>query len=191
MAQIFAGLMAEGTTDLRFLQPIIERTLTQVAFDCKGQIDIDLTILNIDKTGKTFLEQVKEALEKGKNGFSMMMLCVHADADNDSANETYQNKILPAQKLVVELENDYCKVLVAIVPIPETEAWMLADKELFKTIIGTDKSNIDLDIHKHPEKITNPKKTIQDAIRIARENLVKKRRGNLTITDLYLPIGQR
>jgi hypothetical protein len=79
---------------------------------------------------------------------------------------------------------------VAIVPVQEIEAWLLADKELLKQEIGTQKNNSDLGISKLPESITKPKETIENAIRIARSDLTQKRRNHLTISDLYLPIGQ-
>ena len=50
MAQIFAGLFTEGQTDVRFLEPIIKKVLDQIAFECSGQIDIELTAIKIDKS---------------------------------------------------------------------------------------------------------------------------------------------
>ena len=71
------------------------------------------------------------------------------------------------------------------------EAWTLADKELLKKEIGTTKSDNDLGINRYPEGIGDPKQTIKEAIRIAREDLTKRRRKDLTINELYLPIGQK
>lgn len=64
------------------------------------------------------------------------------------------------------------------------------DKELLKKQIGTNKSDVDLGIHRNPERIANPKEVIIEAIRIARQGFTKKRRRKLNISDLYLPIGQ-
>jgi len=129
MAQIFAGLFTEGKTDIRFLQSIVQKTLEAVAFnDCSGQFDIDLSPIEINKTGLGFIEQVLAASKKGQEDFCMMILCVQADADRKTLNDTYQYKINPCQvTLEKQPENEYCKILVAIVPIQETEAWMLAD----------------------------------------------------------------
>jgi len=191
MAQIFAGLFTEGNTDIRFLQSIVQKTLEAVAFDCSGQFDIELNPIKINKTGLCFIEQVLEASKKGQEDFGMMILCVQADADRKKLNETYQHKINPCQvELGKKNENEYCKILVAVVPIQETEAWMLADKELLKKEINTNETDIKLGIHRAPESIANPKEIIENAIRVTRKNLTKKRRRNLTISDLYLPIGQ-
>ena len=40
MAQIFAGLFAEGSTDISFLQNVVQKTLEAIAFECSGQANI-------------------------------------------------------------------------------------------------------------------------------------------------------
>jgi hypothetical protein len=188
--QIFIGLMTEGTTDQRFLKSIVERTFNEIAFECSGEIDIS-DVEFVEVSGNTFVETVLEASKKGFDDFGMMILCVHADADRQGIDYVNEYKIKPAQEeLDKQDEKQYCKILVAITPLQEIEAWMLADKELLKKEIGTNKSDNDLGINKTPEDIKNPKEVIENAIRIAREDLTKRRRNDLTISDLYLPIGQ-
>ena len=75
-------------------------------------------------------------------------------------------------------------------PVYETEAWMLADKGFFKSEIGTKLSDSELKIHRNPESIARPKEVIEEAIRISRKQLTKKRREALTISDLYSALGQ-
>jgi hypothetical protein len=190
MTQIFVGLITEGTTDIDFLLPIIEKTFNKVAFQCKGQIDVEIFPIEISKINLGFIEQVITASKKGFDDFGMTVLCVQADADTKNLENTYEYKIKPA-KVELEKQNGkaYCKNLVAIVPIQETEAWMLADKELLKSEIGTDKTDTELNIHRQPESVANPKEIIENAIRIARADLTKKKRANLSIGDLYIPIG--
>ena len=189
--QIFIGLMREGTTDQLFLKSIIERTFDNIKFECNADIDIfDIEEIKTS-TGTTFIEKVLESCSKGFENFGMMILCVHADADNKKIEDTYRNKIIPAlTELDTKPSDMYCKIVVALVPIQETEAWMLADKELLKQEIGTDKSDNELQFNRHPELIANPKEVIENAIRIAREGYPKRRRKDLTISELYLPIGQ-
>ena len=191
MAQLFAGLFAEGNTDIDFLQSVVEKTLQAVAFECSGQLDIDVLPIKIEKTDITFTDQVLGAAKKGFDDFGIQIICVHTDADAATSSASYQYKINPA---IIELEkqnaDDCCKILVAIVPIQETESWLLADKALLKQEIGTDKTDNELKINRLPETISNPKEVIETAIRIAREDLTQKRRRHLSIGDLYLPIGQ-
>ena len=190
MKQLFAGFLTEGVTDSRFLEAIVRKTLNKIAFECKGQIDIELFELPKQKEA-SFIEQILEASQIGFSDFGMMMLCVHADADSENSRDTYENKINPAiAELAKQDEHRFCKVLVAIVPVQETEAWLLADKDLLKREIGTNKSDRELGISRQPENMSNPKEIIQNAIRIAREGLTKRRRQELDISELYLPIGQ-
>lgn len=190
MIQIFAGLFTEGSSDVLFLESIVERTLQSVAFECQGEIDIEVKTIQINKSGLSFVNQVFEASKKGFSDFGITILCVHADADDSTLDETYKNKINPVTNiLLLQDENKYCKILAAVVPIQEIESWMLSDKELFKAEINTKKSDLELGIHRLPETIANPKEVVENAIRIARETVVKRRRNNLTISDLYLPLG--
>jgi len=189
--QIFIGLMREGSTDQLFLKSIIERTFEEIRFECNSDIDIFEIEEIKTKTGTNFIEKVLEASSIGYNNFGMMILCIHSDADNKTLEDTYRNRINPALEiLATKNDSEFCKIVVTLVPIQETEAWMLADKELLKSEIGTDKSDIELQIHRQPESIANPKECIETAIRIAREGYTKKRRKDLTISELYLPIGQ-
>lgn len=190
MTQLFIGLIAEGTTDYRFLIPVIEKTLINIAFDCKGQIDIDVKLIDCSK-GNSFTEYVLNASKKGNQELGITMLIVHTDADDLSADNAYDTKINPT-KIVLEQQSDatHCKSLIPLIPIRETEAWMLADKFLFKKSIDTKKSDSELNINGNPETFNNPKEKIEYAIRIGRADMPKKLQNNLKIADLYSYLGQ-
>lgn len=190
MAQLFIGLIGEGTTDYRFFEPIIEKTLVDIAYQCKGQIDIDVKVIDCHK-GETFSDFVSNASTKGHLEFGITMLIVHTDADDSTAKPSYDNKINPAKDYISTLSDDtHCKKIAALVPIYETEAWMLADKEVFIKSIGTKKNEAALGINGNPETFNNPKERIEEAIRIGRADLPKKMRNNLSIADLYSFLGQ-
>ncbi|WP_353164722.1 hypothetical protein [Empedobacter brevis] len=188
--QIFVGLIAEGTTDYRFLEPIIEKTLVDVTFDCRGQVDIDVKIIKCDK-GNSFIDFVFNASKEGYDNYGINMLIVHSDADSSTSESTYTSKINPAKEYLQSEGTDcHCKNIIALVPIFETESWMLADKELFLSAISTNKSESELGINGNPENFTNPKFKIEEAIRIGRLHLPKKYRNSLKISDLYSYLGQ-
>ena len=65
---------------------------------------------------------------------------------------------------------------------------MLADKELLKKHIGTTENDRELGIDRAPETIPDPKAAIENAIRIAMDNL-PKRRHKITISELYEIMG--
>lgn len=88
-------------------------------------------------------------------------------------------------------EDSVCKNLVAVVPVQMTEAWMLSDTSLLKKEIGTDKTDVELCIEKHPERYNDPKEVIRNAIRIGRQEFSRRSRHKLSIEELYAPIGQK
>ncbi|MDI9878424.1 DUF4276 family protein [Flectobacillus longus] len=190
---IVAGLFAEGSTDIRFLESVVIKTLEDVAFECQGQIETEVKAIEINKTGLGFVDQVLEASQKGLNDFGIMLLCVHTDADDSDDSNVMEAKIRPAITSLNETnEAEFCKILVSVIPVHMTEAWMLADKELLKSEIGTQKTNVDLGIHSAPESIADPKGTINNAIRIAQSDLTRRKRNRgLDISELYQIIGQK
>jgi hypothetical protein len=189
---LLIGLHTEGDTDNKFLESIVRRTYEAVAFGGRGDIDIDVFCLNIDKRGLGFVEQVKKAAKEGYDSFGVRVLCVHTDADDRTDEAVFANKITPARAALCKLdESEGCKICSFAVPVHEMESWMLADKTLLKKQIGTDMSDAELGINKKPEEITHPKEAIEEAVRIARRGLRQRFRGNLAIADLYLPIGQK
>ena len=189
---ILTGLFTKGTTDNRFLSSVVERTLEEVAYDCTGDIETKVEIIAIKKTGLNFNEQVLEASRYAFEKFGITLLFVHTDSDLPSDELIFQTKIIPAQKTLLEQDNNYCKNMIAIVPIQMSESWMIADKELLKDEIGIEKSDAELEIHLNPESITNPKSIIENIIRLSKEELTKRKRNKgLVISDLYQIIGQK
>lgn len=187
--QIFVGLTTEGTTDIRFLESVVRRTFEDVAFECTQDVEVYLYVIPSLKTGKPFPQYVKETYSKALDMYGVMCLAVHTDADRESYEERMADKIEPARKELMTLNDDESsKLLTPIIPVRMMEAWMLADKNLLKAEIGTDLSDVVLGIERNPEVIPDPKKTIEDAIRIATEEL-PRRRNRPTISELYEVIG--
>lgn len=188
--QLIIGFTTEGPTDVRFLESIIQRSFEDVAFECDGQIEV-LPLQHIEKQTGDFVTVVQTCAQQAQEQ-GAMVLCIHTDADDRNDINVFTYKINPAFTTISNLQEDnLCKNLVAIVPVQMTEAWMLSDKELLKSEIGTNKNDKELGIHKPPEDYSDPKHTIEEAIRIARQDLPKHRRRQLSIGELYSIIGQK
>ena len=189
--QLLIGLYTEGPTDVRFLKRVVRRTFEDICHnECQGELDV-LDVRNIENIDKsTFPESVIKASSKGVNEFGIIILCVHIDADDKTDKNVYENKINPALNALESCSEDICKNIVPIVPIQMTESWMLADKDLLKKEIGTNKNDNELGIYKTPEMYADPKETISAAIRIANQERTRRRRKDLVISDLYSSIGQ-
>ena len=189
--QVIIGYVTEGTTDTRFLENIIQRSFEDVAFECRGQMEI-LPVQHIKKETKSkFIDAIKQCAQQARK-IGVTILCIHVDADNRSDKIVFERKINPVFQECSRLSGEaYCNNLVAIVPIQMTEAWMLADTALLKDEIGTDKGDTELGIHRNVEDYKDPKEAIKTAIRIARQELTKRRRHKLKIDELYSQIGQK
>ena len=187
--QITIGFATEGSSDVRFLESVIQRTFEDVAFECKGLVEI-LPVQNIAKETGTFSDVV-EKYARHADDLGIMVLCIHADADDHNDKHVFQHKITPTFNSIESNPEIICKNLVPIVPVYMTEAWMLGDTILLKEEIGTSKPDFELDLHRNPETIANPKEVIENAIRIARQHMPARRRNALSIDELYQPIGQQ
>lgn len=189
--QIFIGFIVEGTTDSRFLESVVKRTFDDIAFECTCEIETFLQLIDVDKSGLSFIEFVEKASRIGFEEYSIMVLCVHSDADDKTDAATYRDRIIPAKEYLCKRDQKrYCTLLAPLVPVRMMESWMLADKELLKREIGTNKTDNDLGIDKKPETYQDPKEIINNAIRIAQMDLSKRRR-KLSIGELYQTIGQK
>lgn len=191
MKQIMIGFVAEGTTDIRFLENIVNRTFEDVACHlCDDDIEIiPYNIKDFDK-GDNFTEMMLNASKASIEQAGAMTLVIHTDSDTDTYEQRYEHKFAPALEKLAEYKDNYnyCSVITPLIPVRMMEAWMLADLELLKEHIGTNKSNSDLGLSRDPETIADPKAVITEAIRIATSDL-SKRRQRLNISELYGVMG--
>ncbi len=159
--QVIIGFVTEGTTDTRFLGNIIQRSFVDAAFECKSQIEI-LPVKHIKKEiGLDFVETIKTSAQKAWE-IGVMVLCVHTDADSKDDSTVFDHKFKPLFDQVKSWSHKkYCRNLVAVIPVQMTEAWMLADTQLLKEEIGTNKKDVELGIHKKPEDYGDPKEVIK------------------------------
>ena len=187
--QVFIGLYTEGPTDIRFLKSVVRKTFHAIAFEAPGDFEFFIEPIHINKTGLNFNEQVLLASKTGFNNFGISILCIHKDADDSDDNNVFQYSINPALQCLLASDEELCKTVVLVIPVQMIESWLLADKELFKNTLGSDKTDIELGINKNPEAFSDPKQIIENAIRIARQNRPQRRRHDLSISEIYMPLG--
>lgn len=184
------GFVTEGSTDVRFLKNILWKTFQHVAFDCNTSIEVYEPEELTEKNGATYKDQILDLSIK-YNYFHV--ICIHRDSDSPTIDKTLQLIINPAFESVQRHHGDNCKNLVPIIPVQMTEAWMLADTELLRNKIGTKLTSAQLGLPNRInqiESISDPKYVINSAIRIAQSHSTKRRRHNLSISNLYSPISQ-
>lgn len=179
----------EGSTDKRFLGNIILRTFEDVLFDAVSEIEVYDPVF-IKMQGENHVDKIYYAAQNAQN---FHVLCVHADADADTDQRAFEERINLGFNRINEQNEGVCKNLVAVVPVRMTEAWMMADIDVLKDEIGTEKSNVELGLPTHIhqiESIAKPKDTIKEAIRLAFED-VPKRRSQIDIAEFYTPLSQK
>lgn len=183
------GLMVDGPTDQRFLTSVVQRTYEHLVLDCPGQIDVfDVEV--ITPAGEGFVSQVLAAARQAyEQGFDVLV--VHTDAEAATDQAAFIHKLDPALEALANTPGDLCRILVPLVTVRMVEAWMLADLALIKDEIGTDLSEHDLGLTKKPETYADPKHQIREAIRLAHAGRSRRQRDQVSISELYQPIGQQ
>ncbi len=188
--QLFLGFTFEGSTDERFFNSIIERTLSDIIFKY-STIDVEIILIPLKKSGNTFIEQSMNAIKLGQNENSVDIFFIHCDADDVNNENVIQYKFEPLYKAIEDSDEVNNCIIIPIIPIQMTEAWLIADFELFANEISTNKTKSELQISGNPEDFSNPKLKIIESMRIVNMELPKKRRKDLQISELYQIIGQK
>src|SRR4051794_39151159 len=121
--QIIIGYTTEGNTDLRFLESVIQRTFEQVAFECKGEIEV-LPVIHIRKKIGPFVEQCISCCKEASS-YGVSTFCIHVDADSETDEYVFKTRIEKLFKEMGKFEiEDICKNVVPVIPVPMIEAWM-------------------------------------------------------------------
>ena len=195
--QLYIAFTGEGSTDNRFLENIIKRTIVDIVFnECSMDLEVeDIIILTTSKIGKKFDEYFVDAVRDALNSGAYLLI-VHTDSDKDNYEERIAHKFVPAIETLRNSEDsdirDYEQNIVPIIPIRMIEAWMLANKSIFKEEVGTTLPDSDLDITGDPERMSDPKQKINNALKIAKERSSRNRRLNIEdISELYSPLGNK
>jgi hypothetical protein len=183
------GLVVDGPTDQRFLPPVVQRTYEALVFDCPGQIEV-FDVETIEPTGDGFVAQVLDAAKQAyTKGFDVLV--VHTDAEASTDQAAFDHKFTPAREALAAATENLCRIMVPLVTVRMVEAWMLADVDLLREEIGTHKSREALDLTRPPEAYADPKHQIEAAIRLAHAQRRRRQRDQVSIAELYQPIGQQ
>jgi Domain of unknown function (DUF4276) len=170
-----AALYAEGTSDYEFLSPLIQRLLDVLGSRLfPGMVDVGETI-GIDAPKpipSKRAERIAAAVADHWNAFTLLV--VHADGGG-APDEARQNNVFPG----IELARRAFPSLIAIpcVPVREIEAWMLADDNVFKTLLGREAA---VSLPADPTREMDPKQLLQ---RIFQDGGL--RRGNTRAHRLF------
>lgn len=184
MRNLSLALYCEGTTDQRFLPTIIRRTARHIL----AQREIStVNVLPVDVIAVVAARRDESILQAAYKAELHQALVVHADADHPTAERARRERFDPGYALVQQCEDKICKILVPIIPVYMTEAWMLADHEKLCETIDTPMraSQLGLPVRvRQLEADAHPKETLKQAIRTATAHRSRRYR-QIDLSMLY------
>ena len=187
------ALLAEGSTDNRFLSSIAQRTAIRI-LNLKSMSVVDVPELQIISS-RAKGSQVDRILFAAQAAHGHHLLLVHADADARSCESAWAERIEPG---LMEVQGAHksgiqvCDKIVPVIPIRMTESWMLADPEVLLNVIGTSVSPRNLSLPNKPpqvETIAHPKRKLQEVLNFAVGGRSRRRRTR-DIGRLYEPLAR-
>lgn len=164
------ALWAEGRSDARFLQPLLQRACTQMCLT-EGHQPVEVSdVLDLQPLPTTRSQpreqRIAAAARDARDAWSVLF--IHADADSDE-QRALAERVQPARAL---LEAEWGAYSVAVVPVRMTEAWVLADLQAVRSAFGTTRSDQELGLSEASlhgaDNLTNPKATLEAAFRASR-----------------------
>lgn len=187
---ILLSFFGEGPTDNRFIPNIAERLIEQLLLEQNKE-----AIIQWQTIKKSGLDSATKILNASKQARYCSTLIIHADADRETPTNAFIHRIKPGIDAINNSTVAVCTNITIVIPVTETEAWMLVDKHLLKDEMNTQLTNQNLGLtysQNRIEAIADPKKLLQDAIIAHQLSLTRKRRRSaVTIGELYEPISQR
>jgi hypothetical protein len=173
---VFIG---EGTSDESLIPHLRELCFLCGADDAEN-IEIERNQLQ-KKVGHTILEKVRAVLQLAPNA---NLLFIHRDADGRDSSPRYKEIASAIESLGGSIP------YVAVVPVQETEAWLLLDEEAIREVVESRKGRIRLNLPSpsQVESIANPKERLKEVLATAsglKGRRLKKFRKNWLFRNLF------
>ncbi len=196
MRSLVLALYAEGPSDHLFLPIVIQRTSRQLLEQHKQMAVRVLPVKSIE-LNRTGLGQAEYIAQAAAKAVDCNALVVHSDADHPTAEIALRDRYEPGYELVRQMREqgqEACELLLPLIPIQMTEAWILADHEvLLQRVIGTNMSAQNLGLPTRARQIeanADPKETLNTAIRRAYQHRSRRHR-DVDVTEYYKELAQK
>lgn len=190
MSTLSLALYCEGPTDKHFLPIIIQRT----SQDILGQYGKNIVeVLPIEVIDAPKQKQGKGILEVALKSVGRHILIIHADADSRTYEQAKAQSFIPGYNLVQRTHLKVCKNLVAMIPVREVEAWMIADFEALQAVLETKATASDLGLPakaKLVETNSDPKATLKQVVVRAYASRSRRHRSISNWHEFYETLAQ-
>jgi hypothetical protein len=157
MRYLTSGLVAEGRTDDRFLPPLLSRALEEL---CADEFDESVEVSEVQvlrsRGGPLGVDGIVELVDGQRDSF--VLVFVHRDqgANVDRVRSEWTEPLRTRW-------DDRAGRLVMVVPVRETEAWMLADGDALRAVLRVRWPDSQLGVPAPPrrvEEIADPKQVL-------------------------------
>ncbi|WP_433531847.1 DUF4276 family protein [Micromonospora sp. CA-263727] len=152
--------MSEGNSDDQFLPRLLGRTLTQL---CLTEFEDAVDVADVQplrgRSGPPSVADVVQLVDENRAAFSLVFF--HRD-QGSGADRVAREWIQPLR----ERWGDRAEQLVTLVPVRETEAWLLADGDALRSALGVPHWNDrSMGLPAQPasvERLPDPKRVLND-----------------------------
>ncbi|RIV40619.1 DUF4276 family protein [Micromonospora radicis] len=162
MRYLTSALVSEGSSDDQFLPRLLGRALTEL---CNTEFEDAVDVADVqpirDRSGPSSVADVIRLVDQHRASFSMIFF--HRD-QGTNADRVATEWIQPIR----EMWGSRAEQLVALVPVRETEAWLLADGDALRSALGVPNwSDASMGLPAQPaqvERLPDPKRVLSDVM---------------------------
>lgn len=173
MRYLGLALFAEGLSDHRFLSPLLRRlTEEQCRRHAREVVDVGSVVSlhsPAESTPGTRSERISRAARAAWPQWNVLF--VHTDGATDSERARAE-RVAPAVRALRDFTEEGGFV-VGVVPVRETEAWILGDGEALRAALGVTFTDSQLGVPTPPSQvqgIADPKRAFKQACRLGRRS---------------------
>ncbi len=187
------ALYAEGSTDERFLGPLLLRLCADICNRASRHfVEINDEVLVLRHSSRMRdaprEDRIVDAAQQALGAWSILF--VHADADGDPVRARQERAQPALDRLRAELAEHGQGV--AVIPIQETEAWALCDGDALRGTFGTtlDDRALGLPVNARAvERLADPKRCLDDAFAVAHAGV--RRRATRSVPEVLGALGEQ
>jgi hypothetical protein len=195
MNMLVLALYVEGNADERFLPIVVQRTAQELLLH-EGRMVVDVLPPYVVVPDEPQPDRATAILAVARQTAGYHALIIHADADHPSPERALGERIQPGLARITaacQAGESVCDIAVPLVPVQMTEAWMLADAEALRVVIGTRLVSQQFGLPARArdlESDPDPKQTLHEVVSRALADRPRRRR-RLDRSDLDEPLARQ
>jgi hypothetical protein len=178
MRFLMSALIAEGSSDDRFLPFLLRRCLEDVcADDFSEMVDVERVTVLRERMRPLAVPDIVDLVRRNENTFHLVFVHRDQDGNTDRVRREWIDPLTEAWG------GRRPERLIPVVPVRKTEAWVLADGDALRGVLGINWSDVQLGVPGRAadvERIPDPKVPIREIVR----------RLNRPIEDFYEELAE-